>query len=157
MRLDGYEDRATQSMTGRLAHERSLLEATAHRRCLENPMGFVEESATQLMQSEQRLHDAMPRTLDRARDEVGGSARRMQTVGEGLLRPQQAEMARMAASLEALSPLKVLSRGYAIARDKTGHVVTAANQVKVGQSVNVLLGGGSFDANVTSILDSADL
>ncbi len=157
MRLDGLEDCGAQSMSGRLAHERSLLEAMAHRRCLENPMGFVEESATQLMQSEQRLHDAMPRTLDRARDEVGRSARHMQTVGEGLLRPQQAEMARMAASLEALSPLKVLSRGYAIARDKTGHVVTAANQVKVGQSVNVLLGGGSFDANVTSILDSADL
>ena len=156
MRLDGYEDRATQSMTGRLAHERSLLEAMAHRRCLENPMGFVEESATQLLQSEQRLHDAIPRLVDRAHEEVRRSTRRMQTVGEGLLRPQQAEMARMAASLEALSPLKVLSRGYAIARDEGGHVVSTVEEVKAGQRVNVLLGEGSFDASVTAVHKSAE-
>lgn len=151
MGLKNLEDRAAQSMAGRLSYERTLLETMARRRCLENPMGFVEERATQLMQSEQRLHDAMPRTMERARNEIETDERRMVVVGETLLRPQLAELARLAASLEALSPLKVLSRGYAIARNEDGHVVAQSTDVQVGQNVSVVLGKGSFDAQVTQV------
>jgi exodeoxyribonuclease VII large subunit len=60
-------------------------------------------------------------------------------------------MARMAASLEALSPLKVLARGYAITRDEQGHVVSDASQLQESQQVSVVLGKGSFEARVTSV------
>ena len=146
-------DRATQAIRGRLEREGALLEATAHRRCLENPLGFVEEREVQLMQSEQRLHDAMPRLMQRSRREVELGGQRMQTVGDGLLRPYDATVARMAASLDALSPLKVLSRGYAIASDDEGHVVTDASALKVGQSVTVRLNKGSIGARVTDLRD----
>ena len=146
-------DRATQAMRGRLERESALLEATSHRRCLENPMGFVEEREEQLMQSEQRLHDSMPRLLQRSRRDVELGGQRMRTVGEGLLRPYDATLARMAASLDALSPLKVLSRGYAIARDDEGHVVTDVSALQVGQDVTVRLNKGSVEARVTGLHD----
>jgi exonuclease VII large subunit len=50
----------------------------------------------------------------------------------------------------------VLSRGYAIARDEGGHVVSTVEEVKAGQKVNVLLGEGSFDASVTAVHKSAE-
>ena len=146
-------DRATKAMRGRLERESALLEATSHRRCLENPMGFVEEREEQLMQSEQRLHDSMPRLLQRSRRDVELGGQRMRTVGEGLLRPYDATLARMAASLDALSPLKVLSRGYAIARDNEGHVVTDVSALQVGQDVTVRLNKGSVEACVTGLHD----
>lgn len=146
-------DRATQAMRGRLERESALLEAMSHRRCLENPMGFVEEREEQLMQSEQRLHDSMPRLLQRSRRDVELGGQRMRTVGEGLLRPYDATLARMAASLDALSPLKVLSRGYAIARDDDGHVVTDVSALQVGQDVTVRLNKGSVEARVTGLHD----
>lgn len=144
-------ERAGKAMAQRLSHERSLLDALAQRRCLENPMGFVEERETQLLQSEQRLHDAIPRVIERKRRDELAYARQLGMVGEGLLNPHEARMARMAASLEALSPLKVLARGYAIARDEEGHVVTDAAEVLVGQAIQVRLDKGSLAASVTSI------
>ena len=151
LRTQGLQDRATHAMQGMLGKERSLLEAMARRRCLENPLGFVEERQTQLLQSEQRLHDAMPRVLDRERRMTNLYADRMRVAGESLVRPHQATMARMAASLDALSPLKVLARGYAIARDEQGHVVSNAADLAINGTVNVVLGKGSFDALVTDV------
>ncbi len=151
VRVDARGERAIKAMDARLAYDRALLESLAHRRCLENPMGFVEERQTNLLQSEQRLHDAMPRVIDRAQYDVDTQERRLSMVGEGMLRPHEAVLGRLAASLEALSPLKVLSRGYAIARDGNGHVVTKADDALVGQPISVVLDKGSLDATVTAV------
>jgi exodeoxyribonuclease VII large subunit len=56
-----------------------------------------------------------------------------------------------AASLDALSPLAVLQRGYAIAQDKSGHLLREAGSVKVGDSIRVRLAKGRIDARVESV------
>lgn len=151
LRLDSLDERASNSILGRIGHERALLDSFASRRCLENPFGVVEERMTQLMQSEQRLHDAMPRVMEQHSRATQVLGDRLGTAGSNLTRPHEAQMARMAAALDALSPLKVLGRGYAIARDKTGHVITDASTVAEDQEVSVMLGKGSFEAKVLSV------
>ena len=70
-----------------------------------------------------------------------------------MLRTQEALVVRGAAQLDALSPLKVLGRGYAIMRDGDGHVVSDATKVAVGDDVTVLVDKGSVRASVTEVLD----
>ena len=50
--------------------------------------------------------------------------------------------------LESLSPYSVLARGYSIARDATGAVVTDASSVSVGDTVSVELHRGKIVADV---------
>lgn len=52
------------------------------------------------------------------------------------------------ASLDALSPLAVLHRGYAIAQDKNGKLLRDADAVEVGDEVQVRLAKGSLHARV---------
>lgn len=53
--------------------------------------------------------------------------------------------------LEALSPLAVLARGYAVVtRKEDGKVVSHVRQVKSGTSLQVQVADGAFDAEVTS-------
>ena len=66
-------------------------------------------------------------------------------------------LARLAASLDALSPLSVLARGYAIARDASGRVVRGADELVPGGEVRVLLGRGSFDATVLRTHDEGSV
>ena len=140
---------AGRSMGARLSRERVSVEALARHRCLQDPAAMVEDRTNQLLQSEQRLHDAMPRGLARRSQELDREARRLEGVGERLLRPYEASLARSAASLDALSPLRVLARGYAVARDKDGKVLTNAASVQVGQDIDVMLGSGELTARVT--------
>jgi exodeoxyribonuclease VII large subunit len=58
-----------------------------------------------------------------------------------------------AASLDALSPLAVLHRGYAIAQDASGKLVSNANQVAVGDEVKVRLAKGRLTTRVESRSD----
>ena len=59
-------------------------------------------------------------------------------------------LALAAASLDALSPLGVLQRGYAIAQDASGKLVRDSAAVNVGDAVSVRLAKGKLDTRVTS-------
>ena len=59
-------------------------------------------------------------------------------------------LGRAAASLDALSPLGVLQRGYAIAQDASGKLVRDAAAVNVGDEVNVRLAKGRLNTRVVA-------
>ena len=52
------------------------------------------------------------------------------------------------ASLDAMSPLGVLARGYAIATIESGKAIRAASEVAPGQKVSIRVHKGSFSARV---------
>ena len=56
-----------------------------------------------------------------------------------------------AASLDALSPLAVLQRGYAIAQDGSGRLLRDAQSVTVGDEVRVRLAKGRLNARVEGV------
>jgi exodeoxyribonuclease VII large subunit len=58
-----------------------------------------------------------------------------------------------AASLDAMSPLAVLQRGYAIAEDERGRLLRDARDVSVGDQVRVRLAKGGIKARVEQVED----
>jgi len=61
---------------------------------------------------------------------------------------QQRNLAAVAASLHALSPLKVLLRGYSLTRTETGAVVRSASQVQPGDILITRLHEGQLRSRV---------
>lgn len=70
------------------------------------------------------------------------TGRRLTAAAEKLLGDKREKYVRLAASLDALSPLKVLARGYSMAADESGRIVTDAGQVDIGSGIDVTLGTG---------------
>jgi exodeoxyribonuclease VII large subunit len=58
------------------------------------------------------------------------------------------QLALHASSLDAMSPLKVLERGYAIAHDERGHVIREAARMSVGDELRLRLWKGQLDCRV---------
>ena len=141
------------AMGASLERLRLSVEALGSRRCLADPLAPVTERLRELDQTEERLHGAVPRSLARQRQSCERLATCLREAGGRLVRPAQSTLGRLAASLDALSPLAVLARGYAIARDGAGHVVKDARDLAPGDELSVLLGTGSFGARVTHIDD----
>jgi exodeoxyribonuclease VII large subunit len=52
--------------------------------------------------------------------------------------------------LNALSPLRILDRGYALVIDSAGNIVKDADQVVVGESISTRLAKGALEAQVTA-------
>ena len=79
------------------------------------------------------------------------AAARLKNEGRQLLSAQTGELGRYAASLDALSPLKVLGRGYAIAYGDDGAVKTRAESFTPGEDIQVRFGDGRILATVDSV------
>ena len=67
------------------------------------------------------------------------------------LASQKQRFIHLTAKLDALSPLKVLARGYSVVLTSDGRVVQRAGQVQIGDQVDIKLHQGSFTASVTQI------
>ena len=152
-RVDALAQLARSTVESELSRRRVALDALGARRCLVDPLAPLHDRMSDLAQTEERLHDAIPRSLAREEQGVSRVASRLVELAPRLTRPAESTLARLAASLDALSPLAVLARGYALARDGAGHVVKAAADLAAGDEVRVLLGAGSFEATVTNVCD----
>jgi exodeoxyribonuclease VII large subunit len=69
------------------------------------------------------------------------------------LEAKQELFAAKAAHLQALSPLAILSRGYAACFDAQGRLLRSAKQAKPGQEIEVRLGQGALGATVKALRD----
>ena len=118
-----------QSVQKTLKLSRQRLNSLAEKRVLQSPLNYVEDRRVLLDFLSTRLHAA----------------------GQKTLHEKKQRFVRLTAALDAMSPLKVLSRGYSMVTDETGTLVTSAGAVTTGQRIHVSLRSGSLTAQVEQI------
>ena len=124
--LDGAEMRMARGVTRQLGAARERLETLAQKRVLTDPLALVADKGMQLDHVQHRLAAAMRAVTDR----------------------ENGRFAALAASLDALSPLRVLGRGYALAQTEDGTVLRSAAQTAAGQRIRVRLAQGQLVCDV---------
>ena len=96
---------------------------------MQDPKNYVQDKQMTLDFLSERLSSALERT-------VGEKSRRF---------------AACASKLDALSPLKVLGRGYCIATGTDGGVVRSAGDVKRGDTLTLRLQNDQIDCKVEDV------
>ena len=66
---------------------------------------------------------------------------------------QQKNVSTLAARLDAMSPLKVLSRGYSVTVHEDGHVVRNAKELLEGENIRIRFCSGTVNAIVNEIVE----
>ena len=125
--LDLRERTLVQRYAAYLKQKRMQLEHLAQHRILQKPELIWQEA-------QQRLDD---------------KAKQLEQLYGVYLQQKQQQIAKSAAQLNALSPLSVLSRGYAVCHDQNGGLVRSADQVQIGDSIAVILEHGTLKGTIT--------
>lgn len=60
----------------------------------------------------------------------------------------------LTSKLDAMSPLKVLTRGYAMTQHSSGEVIRSVRQVRVHDQITVTLGDGCMTAEITDVKEN---
>jgi len=102
--------------------------------------------AAGLRVTEGRLRQALQRGVGRRRDRVAQLAEGMEDCMRDRLARARERIARLAHTLDALSPLAILGRGYAVAQTTDGRVVRRAEQLPAGEWFRLRLADGSLRA-----------
>ena len=122
--LASLRTRMDQSLRNRLRDAGRRTESLSTRPVVTRPHRLVTDRALALDQLEDRLHAAMRRGLSRHRDRI----------------------ATLAATTDALSPLAVLSRGYAVVQNESGAAVRNASDAPPGERLRIRLSQGELTA-----------
>lgn len=127
----------------RLDELRLRLDAAARRRLRAPSQRFASVS--------ERLHrqDIAVRIAMTQR-RLQGVAQRLQDTTNQIIVGRRARLNHASARLGALSPLAVLSRGYALVYDASGALLRSATDTAVGHTVRARLANGILEAEVTA-------
>ena len=111
----------------------------------------VSELLARIKENEQKMQQALTRRLALQAQLLEERERRITRAVEQGIKKRRHKLQLLIASLEALSPLSTLSRGYAICRNAAGKSLLAAAEAQIGESLNILLAEGSLCCLVEKI------
>ncbi len=125
-RLKMLQTRMVRSEQKRVRALSERYEKLARSRVLRDPMAFIDDKRLLLDYTQKNLA----------------------SLAQNQMAQREQRYAALAAKLDALSPLKVLGRGYAVAKSADGTILRAAEDAAVGETIEVLLGRGSLACTV---------
>ena len=120
--LAHWDARLQKTMDRHLQTRREKLGRLRTSPFLQSPLRGIQEKRLLLDYQQQRLAHAMENTVGEERRRLG----------------------RLAASLDALSPFKVLARGYSITQTDDGSVISEIRQVNPGDKLRVRVSDGTI-------------
>ena len=124
--LDAMSNAMVSSLSRQVKAARQHLEVLSASQALRSPTGYLEQRSQSVELLKNRLVAAQNQNITRAR---------------------QRFIAQIS-KLEAMSPLKVLTRGYSMAQTQRGEVVRSINQVELGERIRIRLSDGTISATV---------
>ena len=128
-RVDYLETALIQEMHQKVSFKRNQLNLIQLSLQQNSPQNKVKEAKVYLQNSSKDLLKAFQLKIERKRKHLG----------------------ELVATLEAVSPLSVLARGYSIiSTEPEGKILSSSNQVKIGQTISAVLNKGRIKAEVKS-------
>ena len=132
--LDSISESMLSALQQQLKASRRQLDILRASPALQSPRTYIEHRAKTLELLSNRLSAAGQQNINRHRQ----------------------RFLTCTAKLDAMSPLKVLTRGYAMAQTSDGEVVRNVEQVHVDDQVTVRVSNGEFCATVTQIKENGE-
>lgn len=124
--LDAMSSAMASSLNRQVTAARRHLQVLSASQALQSPTGYLEQRNQSVELLKNRMIAAQNQNITRAK---------------------QRYIAQIS-KLEAMSPLKVLTRGYSMVQTEQGAVVRSTNQVALGERIRVRLSDGTISATV---------
>lgn len=128
--INGYALRSAASAQKKLDDAKRRLEMYAGRKVLLDPMEYI---------------GVMRIRLDVLADKLA-------SVESSVISEEKRKLAALCAGLEAMSPLKVLARGYSVAFNPQGGIVKSIREISAGELLKLRMSDGSAGVTVNEIL-----
>lgn len=130
--LDAMTATMATCMNRQLKSARVHLQALSASPGLQSPMGYMQQRRKGLQMLSNQLYANQSHQI---------SLKKQRFIG-------------CTSKLDALSPLKVLTRGYAMTQREDGEVIRSIGQVNVHDRISVMLGDGSMTAEVLEVKEN---
>ena len=130
--LDSMSESMATALMRQLKVSRRHLNMLSSSNCLQSPIVYLQLKRDTLATTASRMISAQGRSVNMKRQ----------------------HFVALTAKLDAMSPLKVLTRGYAMTQTGDGKLLRSVKQTRVGETIQVSLSDGSICASVSDIKEN---
>jgi exodeoxyribonuclease VII large subunit len=138
--LAAWAHRLARALAQKLDTQAQHLDRVAMR--LARPADALRSHGKALALLDQRRRALLRHALARQQQRQQEQARRLQRGSASLLRLRRAQLEALGARIQALDPLRVVARGYALIQTAEGVLVVEPGQLHDGQDLRLTLAGG---------------
>ena len=166
------------AMRFRLAEERARAQEAAMSPAFDETRDRLRDARARLSETMRRMETALARSLERTRRRTERASHRLSpahlsaraarlrtslavtisaldSAAAQCLEESRGRLAVAVAALDALSPLAVLQRGYALVQDEEGRMVRSARRAQAGERLRVRLAEGALRCRVEEVENEA--
>jgi exodeoxyribonuclease VII large subunit len=129
--LLGMKIRSVQALKRSLSQRRDRLTTLSEKRVMKSPLNYIEDRRMLLDHAQKHFISAVLRSISQKKE----------------------RFVHLAASMDAMSPLKVLGRGYSLAQKTDGSVIKSAADVQCGEAITLRLSSGALNCEVKERLE----
>ena len=130
--LDGAYNRMQSVLNRQLTLARKHLVLLSGNASLQNPTQYIQQRRQATDHLRNRLISSYERTVS----------------------SKKQEFVSMTAKLDAMSPLKVLTRGYSMTQNQQGELISSVTQIQPGENIQVMLSDGMLSAIIENKKES---
>lgn len=124
--LDSFSGAMVNALNRQIKSSRQHWKVLSESPSLKSPTGYIEQRRKNLLILQNRMFSAQNGSLARSKERYIANI----------------------SKLDAMSPLKVLTRGYSMAQTEDGQLLRSVSQVELGQRITVFLSDGRIQATV---------
>jgi exodeoxyribonuclease VII large subunit len=124
--------RLKRALAGRIQNERQYLTRLMKSPALRHPIDRVNQRKMDIEAIKKNLEKSIARKLE----------------------IEKSRLCTIYGKLDALSPLKVLSRGYGIARNEFGKIIKSVSQVRLGDCIELIISDGTIRCEAEDIIQA---
>ena len=125
-KLLNVNTRMEMILSGRIGLYRKSLENMKNKRALTSPEYFIDDKRLALL----------------------NDSRRLETASVSIVNQKKAEYKRLTSLLDAVNPLKIISRGYSAVFDKNGTLIKSVDDIGIGEVFSFRTSDGSITGKV---------
>ena len=149
--ITAAQTRMASLLSRQLKNCRTQLELRKNARVLQSPENYLADRRQTLDVLTEKLGRTMANRLTKEAGQLALCRQRLSTAENAVLAGERKRLETSAARLDAMSPLKVLSRGYSITEDDRGTAIVAASSLHPGDHITIRFHRGSADARVEQV------
>lgn len=152
--IDREQERLMTALENRLNGLANRLQAQEDRLARCTPAQYVAERRRRTEELIERMRLAQLRKIDSLKTGFSYHEKKLRDMLGVLLERRRGKLQSLSGQLDALSPLRVLARGFSVVTDAQNKIITDSADLQTGDAVTLRFAQGTAKAQITSVQKS---
>ena len=152
--IDREQERLMTALENRLNGLANRLQAQEDRLARCTPAQYVAERRRRTEELIERMRLAQLRKIDSLKTGFSYHEKKLRDMPGVLLERRRGKLQSLSGQLDALSPLRVLARGFSVVTDAQNKIITDSVDLQTGDAVTLRFAQGTAKAQITSVQKS---